>query len=88
MPLDQQGLSSLLGAGLGQGLGQSNDPFKYQQQQAAVTRAQMQAELDMARLGFNHCNDRPSQALSVKKKPETLREELQEETDDWLKNTI
>lgn len=80
--LSQQGLSGLLGAGLGQG------GAGCAQQQAAAFGAQQNYNDYLTNLVREASLNRNPTFSFAKKDPETLREELQLETDEWLKDTV
>ncbi len=76
-------LDGLLGVGQQSGLLGQQDPFGSSMvAQARAQQAHMNAMLGRELLGLRG----PIQIYN--KEPETLREELQLETDDWLKDTI
>jgi len=83
--LDQQRLQGLLGAGLGQGLAQQPDPFQ------GMSLAQAQLDISRQRFGLlPHLIGNGEEIGFSNKTPKkkTIREELQTETDNWLKDTI
>ncbi len=83
----QQGLSSLLGAGLGQGLAQAcpNDFFQREMNLAAMQGACGTVGATTTGDILHRVTTYPA---SIETRKKTIREELQTETNEWLKDTI